>query len=393
MDAVIGKADVKQPSRKLKKEPLSLRSAAGIFLRQLIAVSIAILLISIVLFFLDFTNLNRFDDNGGNRIILEFFKVTPIFLLVGAGVLLASWIVAWILERIYPKYSAIVLAPTNFSGLKREVNAFQRLLNERRQITTDEATLAEKLAVMSEIDERVDRLRRRTTTILTTIGAALLAAAFVVIFAGRLTSVDASAVSNIDRLKSEVLDTTKTLTRLYQYQSLYSQLETARKAFASSSDLEKIERSLGSLREGSNFPPDLQSATQLVSQNNARVEKLNDLLDDAWKRELVAEHGYSDWRYIVATAITRVGVVLIIVFLVQILLGLYRYNMRLIAYYSANRDLLTIWDGNQTTLGQLQAILAPPKIDFGKEPKHPLEDILKVVGEKLDSLKSQKSEP
>jgi hypothetical protein len=120
-----------------------------------------------------------------------------------------------------------------------------------------------------------------------------------------------------------------------------------------------------------------------------QIGKLDALLGLAWAKELQSERGYNDWKYITATAITRVGVVLIIIYLVQILMGLYRYNMRLAAYYNAKHDVLTLWDGNSATLKRLDEIIGPPKVDFGKEPKHPLEDLLKAVGSKIGSAVSR----
>ena len=70
-------------------------------------------------------------------------------------------------------------------------------------------------------------------------------------------------------------------------------------------------------------------------------------------------------------------------------MGLYRYNMRLATYYNAKRDVLTLWDGTPASLKHLDEIIGPPKFDFGKEPKHPLEDILKAAGSKIGSAVSQ----
>jgi hypothetical protein len=63
--------------------------------------------------------------------------------------------------------------------------------------------------------------------------------------------------------------------------------------------------------------------------------------------------------------------------------------MRLATYYNSRRDLLTVWDGNLTSLKQLDNILSSPKVDFGKEPKHPLEDVIKAAGSKLSSAVSR----
>lgn len=267
----------------------------------------------------------------------------------------------------------------------------------RANLNPKEHAALDRLTVMREIDERVDRLRSRTAVILAAIALALVAAAFVVLFAGRLTSIDAEAVSNVDRGKTELSEAVRNLTRLYKYQTLFQQLDILSKqseATPSNSDLEKRlaekKKDIDSLggtfgfRDIGSIPVDYNSASSMIAMQATEVASLRTLVDDALKKELLADHGYGDWRYIVATAITRVGVVLIIVFLVQILMGLYRYNTKLIAYYSSRRDLLTLWDGEQKALASLDQVLAPPQIDFGKEPKHPLEDVIRAVGGRLN---------
>jgi hypothetical protein len=77
-------------------------------------------------------------------------------------------------------------------------------------------------------------------------------------------------------------------------------------------------------------------------------------------------------------------------FLVQILMGLYRYNTRLITYYNSRRDLLSLWEGKAEGLKALDQVLAPPKIDFGKEPKHPLEDIIRAAGAAIQKTAARK---
>jgi hypothetical protein len=74
------------------------------------------------------------------------------------------------------------------------------------------------------------------------------------------------------------------------------------------------------------------------------------------------ERRFIDW----ATAITRVGVVLIIVFLVQILMGLYRYNTRLVTYYNSRRDLIALWEGKTEGLKVLEQLFTAPNINWAK---------------------------
>ena len=115
------------------------------------------------------------------------------------------------------------------------------------------------------------------------------------------------------------------------------------------------------------------------------------LLDESWRLDLTSAKGYNDTRYIIATAITRVGVVLIIVYLVQVLISLFRYNSRLITFYNARRDVLMLWDGKPEHVDPLRGMMEP-KFDFGREPKHPIEDIIKQVVDKIPTGPTTKSD-
>jgi hypothetical protein len=340
------------------------------------------------------------------RSVLVNFAVTwdswfqiPILTLFILGI---GWSLAAGIGLVFPDFRArLFLPPASPNNNSNSVHV-DDIIKQRSQMDAKDIPILDRLTVMQEIDERVGRLRNRTSMILAAIGVALVAAAFVVLFAGRLTSIDAEAVSNVDRAKSELAEATQALTRLYRLQLYNQELDDLKKEMRDrpTNDLAKqiVEKqreyniNFGtSSRDPGAAPSDLKSATSMVETQQKEVENLRALLDDVRKKDLLSDRGYSDWRYIVATAITRVGVVLIIVFLVQILMGLYRYNTRLVAYYSSRRDLLTLWEGDHKTLKSLDAVLAPPRVDFGKEPKHPLEDIIKAVGSKLNSSAATKA--
>jgi hypothetical protein len=264
-------------------------------------------------------------------------------------------------------------------------------LENRLSLKPSEVLLADRFEVIESIHRRVERLTVRTQIILYTIGVALVVSAFIILFAGRLTSIDASAVSNVDRLKSDLVDENHKLAKLYKFQNLYTRLGLAQKS-SDTSEVTVLQRQINFLSDDSTSPVDLDSTNLLIADEKKQIENIEALLAIAWGRELYSERGYSDWHYIAATAITRVGIVLIIVYLVQILMGLYRYNTRLIAYYNSRRDLLTLWDGKQRTLRSLDDVLTSSKIDFGKEPKHPLEDLFRALGGKMNSLLSDKGQ-
>jgi hypothetical protein len=310
---------------------------------------------------------------------------TTSFQMLGA-----VWLLVLILRKIAPGIIRKLVPGALDKYLLPASNETEvgYILLERAKLPPDQVAVAERLAVILEIRERVRRLRLRTTGILATMGVALIGAAIIVVFAGSLTSIDATAVSNVDKVKSDIADEQRQLTRLYQTQTQLMTLEQARTA-GNKSEIEKLERQLyGGSSSFSSLPTDPTAIQAMISDVKERIVKLNALLEPAWKKELETQRGYNDWHYIVATAITRVGVVLIIIYLVQILIGLYRYNTRLATYYSAKQDVLGLWDGNATSLKRLDEILGSPKFDFGKEPKHPLEDLLKAAGSKMGAAAS-----
>jgi hypothetical protein len=318
--------------------------------------------------------------------------VTPQFFVFGFLELVLIWAMFGFIRLVYPRSLELLaldrlvdrrLQPQPPPSLERA----EALLVQRRALKPDEILFSNRSDVIREIDERVDSLRERANLILAIIGGSLLAAAIIVIFAGRLTSIDASAVSMTDKLGSELAVEKKDLAVLYRIQSNYDRLDELNRKLSLTPEEDKERKALvGDLPSGSRFignealPSSSSSAATMIAKQEGQIEKTTQLFDDAWKKEVNADHGYSDWRYVVATAITRIGVVLIIVFLVQILMGLYRYNTRLITYYNSRRDLLVLWEGKAEGLKTLDNFLASPKIDFGKEPKHPLEDIIRAAG-------------
>lgn len=111
---------------------------------------------------------------------------------------------------------------------------------------------------------------------------------------------------------------------------------------------------------------------------------------------------------LVSAFATRVGAVVLLLFLVQILVPLYRYNMKLSSYYDARADALTIIGTNRPeevtgsngannatdpapartsvdTLERLVAALSPDNIDFGKAPATPSESALRFAKDVITS--------
>jgi hypothetical protein len=69
--------------------------------------------------------------------------------------------------------------------------------------------------------------------------------------------------------------------------------------------------------------------------------------------------------------VTRISVVIIIFFAVQLLVGIYRYNTRLAAFYFAQADAVLMMDRPVVAV-EMASGLTPGEVDFTKGPQTPM---------------------
>ncbi len=91
-----------------------------------------------------------------------------------------------------------------------------------------------------------------------------------------------------------------------------------------------------------------------------------------------------DENLLVATAVTRFGVLVIAIYLVQILINLYRYNTRVAAYYRAAADALVLLDHSPKKIEELRTLLWPD-LDYGRSPQTIHQRIVEVFSKTADS--------
>jgi hypothetical protein len=124
---------------------------------------------------------------------------------------------------------------------------------------------------------------------------------------------------------------------------------------------------------------DIQDARNL---NDAAHRKLYDKKSDAIAGLLGTSQDNDRSSTIVsliATNVTRFGTLAILTFLISLSMSLYRYNVRLYAFYMARADALRMKGGlGQVSLISLASSLTPG-VDFGKTPQTPIEQILELV--------------
>ena len=138
------------------------------------------------------------------------------------------------------------------------------------------------------------------------------------------------------------------------------------------------------LKEGDTRSALNERLLQLQEKIDSLHNQLASTIDDS-----AASVGSAKTIYLISTVTTRIGSVLILLFLVQILTSLYRYNIRLAAYYDARADGLEIIGTDSGEIFEnIVRALSPETIDFGKGPTSPAGHAVELAKEVL-SLKGK----
>lgn len=85
-------------------------------------------------------------------------------------------------------------------------------------------------------------------------------------------------------------------------------------------------------------------------------------------------------QQLIASGITRFGVLFVVIYLVQILVGIYRFSMRQAEFYEARANAILLIPGEGQDLGAWRDDLLAKDIDFGRPPRSPSEHITGIVG-------------
>ena len=131
-------------------------------------------------------------------------------------------------------------------------------------------------------------------------------------------------------------------------------------------EVERLSRRIEQLEEVSN-----RRSQTVAMIEEEMVQEFNNYLP----QEATAE---TSVELLVASGVTRFGILFVVIYLVQILVGIYRYSQRLAAHYDMLADALISNPESSNGLGKWKADLSPA-VDFGKVPVSPSQHVLDIV--------------
>ncbi|MBO0904340.1 hypothetical protein [Jiella sonneratiae] len=227
-----------------------------------------------------------------------------------------------------------------------------------------------KNLLISELSKKIRSLNRNSTILLSLIAVSLIGSAAVVVFAGKLTSIDVSASSNVDRLDAKL---SEIQLKFENYRRDIFDSNSSRIFPLSSKKLDPTLNQDNLSQENIN---ELEDSNRLALDMNRQLfSDIKNLYKDAWTKEIAVEKGYSDDRFILVTAITRIGVIAVAVYLVQILLNLFHHNLRLITHYTSIIKIIMISNIDFEVSKSTVDLMSKTPPDSWRPPKHPLESI------------------
>lgn len=137
-----------------------------------------------------------------------------------------------------------------------------------------------------------------------------------------------------------------------------------------------------------------ESSVKVIENVNKVISEQGNTINNNVKAVLepTEQKGNFALYLLVSTISTRIGSVLLLIFLVQILISVYRYSVRLQTYYDARADaLLLAHKSDAAELQQIVALLSPERIDFGKSPTAPSEHVFNAFKSAVSAAKTTKS--
>ena len=246
---------------------------------------------------------------------------------------------------------------------------------------------------------RAHSMMHRATGILYVIVAVLVVTALFIVFAGKIAEIGINRFDPLSELNSERTDLQDRVRWLRDEQiSVESQAtiltrqlaetrsELVRLPIADKDFMEFLSRRLtkqtedlhGGLRSvemrRSQIPAEIQSIEIRLGSLDKEIDKarsavLSAMIGKGADRNKGGLDSITDTELLVAASLTRLGVLIIAIYLVQILVQLYRYNTRLAENYFAHADALLLRKHIGAEEHKALQDALHPDVPYGRDPK------------------------
>jgi hypothetical protein len=254
-----------------------------------------------------------------------------------------------------------------------------------------------RVAQLKELNRRSMAFDKFGTIILLVIVIFIATSVFLILYAGKIVSTDTSSTNFVQVIQSRISNLELTRSSNEQYIIELSReisdlkLKEASKKISELDDVKKVKEAT---IESMTVELDLRSfQSRSLSAQNRRTKIATELaaastaLNDLVRRGTPGIEGSNNSMQILfVSAMTRIGILVMTIYLVRFFVQIYTYNARLNAFYRSRHDAILVSDHDPKKLGELgKLFLAPYEL---KSPNFAQSDpILKSVGGIIDSAK------
>ena len=263
-------------------------------------------------------------------------------------------------------------------------------------------------------------MMRRATTVLIIVIAVLVFTAAFIVFAGKIAQIGVSPIDPMAEMKSDRQDVEQRILLLNE--KIEQEIASLSRFRA---ELSILDGPKANMELKSNDREDTKSNDEIdfriadlrarIAERDAASElstrELEQMLD---RRKLFddeirlsrsvllggtagADEGnvlfetFADPKLVVAAGLTRLGVLIVAIYLVQILINLYRYNTRVAAHYLASADALALANSDFEKMKRFHEALYP-NIHYEKQPRSIWQKASAAVKRKSDKEVKEKAE-
>jgi hypothetical protein len=239
--------------------------------------------------------------------------------------------------------------------------------------------------VVGNLHVRARKLNRMNGLLLLLIVAVLMAAAFIIVYAGQIAGKDTESLDSVQTLRKMVDEQESAMRSLED-----KEFELSSGMIGAKSKLNSAAAAPKELAEAAALFQTAEAELEIVQARMKRAvldsDRLRSLLDKTQEAAFThAPDGAGSVgavKLLVAAGVTRFGILLLVIYLVQILVGLYRYNAKVSAHYVSEADALLLLDKSPKVIADLLNAMAP-QVNFDKAaltlPQQAMESISNII--------------
>jgi hypothetical protein len=153
------------------------------------------------------------------------------------------------------------------------------------------------------------------------------------------------------------------------------------------SDMEALRTARAKGFQARSAPDEATASAEAIATKNCQSDfssAANDSrrLFDVEEGKVTAKLEHLNLPSLASALSLRIGSAVLLIFLVQILVGVYRYSLRLASFYEGRADAIRMARGDLKEFRKIVSVLSAEKVPFGPDAKTPIHQIVELA-EKL----------